>query len=118
MITVIIKIKTTPQAAAVLCLAIFGEGTANPDAPIIEEFIGKCMTPLSDGFSRVIIKDEFIEPCEYLMTDYESDDVEIISIERDGQKMFQTGTDADGNAINLGMHNGIPIWHEPVVEVI
>jgi len=118
MITTIIRIKTTPQSAATLCIAVFGAGTANPDAPIIEEFIGKCMTPLSNGITRVKIKDEFIAPCEYLMAEYESDDVEILAMEPDGQKMYQTGVDADGSPEYLGMHMGIPVWQEPVVEVI
>ena len=117
MITTIIKILTTPKAAAELCVACFGEGTANPAAPIIEEFIAKCMTPLQQSYTRVIINDEFTDALEYLMTEYESTDVEVLSIERDGQKMFQVGVDELGNPEYLGLHNGIPMWHEPV-EVI
>ena len=112
MITVILKILTTPKAVAELCVACFGEGTANPDAPIIEEFIAKCMTPPQQGYTRVIIDDEFTDALEYLMAEYESDDVEVISIECDGQKMFEVGVDELGNPEYLGLHNGIQMWHE------
>lgn len=116
MITTIIKILTTPKAAAELCVACFGEGTANPDAPIIEEFIAKCMTPPQQGYTRVIIDDEFTDALEYLMAEYESTDVEVVSIERDGQVMFQVGfTDGGIFPEYLGLHNGIPMYHEPEV---
>jgi len=117
-ITTIIKILSTPEEVARLCLNLFGEGTANPEAPIIEEFIAVCMTPPLKGYTRVLINSDYLEPLQYLMDEYVSTDVEVISIEPDGQKMFQTGVDLQGNPEYLSMHNAIPMYHEPVLEVI
>jgi len=114
MITTVIKILTTPKQVAELCLSLFGEGTANPDAERVEYFLACCMTPVQNGYARVLIKKKYQESLQYLMDEYESTDVEVMLIEPDGQTMFQVGTSLEGFPEYLGMFASRPVYQEVV----
>lgn len=109
MITTVIKILTTPKQVAELCLSLFGEGTANPDAEQIEYFLACCMTPVQNGYSRVLIKKKYQESLQYLMDEYVSTDVEVALIEPDGQTMFLVAPDE-----YLGMFASRPVYQEVI----
>jgi hypothetical protein len=116
MITAIIKILTTPKATAELCLSIFGEGTANPEASQIENYLAYCMTPVQNGYARVLIGKKYSDALQYLQDEYESTDVEVVLIEPDGQTMFQVGTSLEGDPEYLGLFAGAPMYHEEVIN--
>lgn len=105
MITCIAQIKEnhTIQELAQEVWELFGEG-GNTEAPIIEEFLGYVNTPItSDGYVRCAFNAKYITALGYIKEIDGSDAATVISVESEGQEMFDT---LDGP---LGMICGIPL---------
>lgn len=105
MVTVILKIREGKTLADVAgeVKATFGKG-GNPDAPIVEEHLGFVNTPLTpDGYVRCLIDQSFGVALDYIESVGGSTTADLIHVEWEGQEMFQTGVDADGNPEYLGM---------------
>lgn len=116
MITCVARIKegfTIAQAAQEVKEA-FGKG-GNPDAPIPEEFVGWVNTPPTpDGHFRCAFDAAYAQAMEYVQSIGGAVTCDIIAVEWEGQKMFQTGVDADGNPEWLGMISNCSVYQEPV----
>ena len=68
-------------------------------------------TPITpDGYTRVLIGKGYVDALEYAIDRYGSETCEIISVEAEGQEIFQ----------DLGFFDSIPKWKEkiPLVEEI
>ena len=89
---------------------VFGKG-GNPDAPIIEEYVGYVNTPLCNGYVRAAFEPQFTGALQYIKEIDGADSCEIISVEVDGQEMYQVGTIIDQDGVEqpdyLGMIAGV-----------
>lgn len=105
--TCILKIKDNHsiEEIAAECLSVFGKG-GNPDALIIEEFIGFVNSPIQNGYIRAMIDKSFGMALEYIQENGGSELVDLIKVEWEGQEMFQVGEDESGNPIHLGIVPG------------
>lgn len=98
-LTVICKLKEgygiTDAAREVL--ELLGKG-GNPAAPIIEEYVGFVNTPICNGYFRTSFDPAYATALQWIKDNGGAETVELISIEWDGQEMFQTGViiDQDG----------------------
>lgn len=107
-LTVICKLKDghTIAEAALEVWQLLGKG-GNPNAPIIEEHVGFVNTPISNGYFRSLFDTEYLPYLEGIKEIDASDSVEIVSIEYEGQEMFQTGVIIDQDGVEqpdyLGM---------------
>ena len=90
-----------------------GKG-GNPSASIIEEFVGYTNCPISNGYFRAVFDPAYAAALQYIRDNGGAQTVELIDIEWEGQKMFQTGVDADGNPEWLGMISNCSVYQEPV----
>ena len=115
MITVICKLKDgfTVVDAAQEVKATLGKG-GNPDALIIEDYIGYTNCPTCNGYFRASFDPAYAAALQYIKDNGGAQTVELIDIEWEGQKMFQTGVDADGNPEWLGMISNCSVYQEPV----
>lgn len=112
-ITAIGKIRLdlgyTEADAAAEVKATFGEG-GNPEAPIPEEYLGFVNTPMTpEGYIRCSVKEAFGVALDYIKSIGGANTIELIKVEHEGQEMFQTGVDAEGDPEWLGMINGVPM---------
>lgn len=83
-------------------------GNADPEA-IIEERVGFVNTPISNWYFRTSFDPAYATALQWIKDNGGAETVELISIEWDGQEMFQTGIDADGNPEWLGLIGGLPM---------
>ena len=88
-----------------------GKG-GNPSASIIEEFVGYTNCPISNGYFRAVFDPAYAAALQYIRDNGGAQTVELIDIEWEGQKMFQTGVDADGNPEWLGMISNVGVYQE------
>lgn len=93
-----------------------GKG-GNPGASIIEEFVGYTNCPTCNNYFRASFDPAYAAALQYIKDNGGAQTVELIAIEWDGQKMFQTGVDADGNPEWLGMISNVGVYHEASAEV-
>lgn len=115
MITVICKLKegfTIADAAQEVKTAL-GKG-GNPDAQVIEDYIGWTNTPQLGQYFRASFDEAYAAALEYLQCIDGATTCEIIDIEWDGQKMFYYELDPEVGPEPLGMISNCAIYHEPV----
>lgn len=115
MITVICKLKDgfTMADAAQEVKVTLGKG-GNPDAEVIEGFIGHDNTPTLGPYFRASFDPAYAAALEYLHSIDGAETCEIIDIEWDGQKMFYHEIDPEVGPEPLGMISNCAIYHEPV----
>lgn len=89
---------------------VFGKG-GNPTAPIIEEYIGYVNTPVINGYCRAGFDSQFTTALQCIKEIDGADSCEIISVEVEGQEMYQVGTIIDQDGVDhpeyLGMIVGV-----------
>ena len=92
----------------------FGKG-GNPDATIIEDYIGYTNTPLSNGYFRATFDPAYATAMEYIESIGGAETVQMILVEWDGQTEFITDPETGEQ---LGFHNHIPMAPkpEPIIE--
>lgn len=117
-LTVICKLKEghTISDAAMEVWQLLGKG-GNPNAPIIEEYVGFVNTPISNGYFRSQFDAEHLPYLEGIQEIDASDAVEIIKIEYDGQEMFQTGTHIDQDGTEQPEYLGMTEAPLKLIEV-
>lgn len=111
MITVICKLKdgfTIVDAAAEVKTTL-GKG-GNPDAQVIEDFIGYTNCPTLGPYFRASFDEAYAVALQYIKDTSGAETCEIIDIEWDGQKMFYV----DVGAEPLGMISNCAVYQEPV----
>ena len=118
MITVICKLKDgfTIIDAAQEVKATLGKG-GNPDALVIEDYIGYTNCPTLGPYFRASFDEAYAVALQHIKDTGGATTCEIINIEWEGQKMFQTGVDADGNPEWLGMISNVGVYQEASAEV-
>lgn len=111
MITCIAKLKEgfTIADAATEVKAAFGMG-GNPEAPIIEEYIGFVNTPVVGGYFRASFAEAYAAALDYLKGTGETTTVDILSVEWQGQEVFPLPDGIDGEV--LGYIAGINLKPE------
>lgn len=112
MITVICKLKDgfTIADTAKEVKATLGKG-GNPDAQVVEDFIGYTNCPTLGPYFRASFDEAYAAALEYLQSIDGATTCEIIDIEWEGQKMFYHDLEP------LGMISNCAIYHEPA-EVV
>ena len=111
MITVICKLKdgfTIVDAAAEVKTTL-GKG-GNPDAQVIEDFIGYTNCPTLGPYFCASFDEAYAVALQYIKDTSGAETCEIIDIEWDGQKMFYV----DVGAEPLGMISNCAVYQEPV----
>jgi len=103
-----------PVAQEILDTLLLG-GNVDPDA-IIEERVGFVNTPISNGYFRTSFDPAYASALQWIKDNGGAETVDLISIEWEGQEMFQTGIDADGNPEYLGVIGSLPMKPEPIIE--
>lgn len=118
MITVIAKLKDgyTLADAAKEVKDTLGKG-GNPDAQVIEGFVGYDNTPTLGPYFRASFDPAYAYALGYLQSINGAGTCEIIDIEWDGQKMFYAEIDPAVGQEPLGMISNCAIYQEPV-EVV
>lgn len=91
-------------------------GNPNPNI-IIEERIGFVNTPISNGYFRTSFDPAYATALQWIKDNGGAETVELISIEWEGQEMFQTGVDADGNPEWLGLIGSLPMKQIEEIEL-
>lgn len=87
MITAILKVKTTLDQVAAECQSLFGEGARFvPDREEHRFAFGN--TPVFEGYCRVNIAPHIGMALEYLAGNYESENVELVVVEWEGQSDY------------------------------
>lgn len=84
---------------------VFGKG-GNPDAPIIEEYVGYVNTPLCNGYVRAAFDPEYVHTLTCIREIDAAESAEIIRIETDGQTEYVVD-EATGEL--LGYIAGLPM---------
>lgn len=84
---------------------VFGKG-GNPDAPIIEEYVGYVNTPLCNGYVRAAFEPEYVHTLTCIKEIDAAESAEIIRIETDGQTEYVVD-EATGEL--LGYIAGLPM---------
>ena len=117
MITVICKLKDgfTIIDAAREVKATIGKG-GNPDAQVIEDFIGYTNCPALGPYFRASFDEAYAVALQYIKDTSGAETCEIIDIEWDGQKMFYV--DLAVGPEPLGMISNCAVYQEPVEEDI
>ena len=118
MITCIARIKAgyTIEQAAQEVWEVFGRG-GHHGAEIVEEHIGWVNTPVQEGYFRCAIDSDYSVAMRYVQEIDGADTCEVISVEDQGQEMYQVGTDESGGPVYLGIIAGVGMAAvEPVVE--
>ena len=85
---------------------VFGKG-GNPTVPIIEEYVGYVNTPVINGYCRAGFDPQFTVALQYIQDIDGADSCEIISVETDGQEMYQVGTIVDQDGVELPEYLGL-----------
>lgn len=83
-------------------------GNPTPDI-IIEERVGFVNTPISNGYFRTAFDPAYASALQWIKDNGGAETVDLISIEWEGQEMFQTGIDAEGNPEYLGLIGSLPM---------
>jgi len=96
-----------PVAEEVLSTLGLG-GNPAPDI-ILEERVGFVNTPISNGYFRTSFDPAYATALQWAKDNGGAETVELISIEWEGQEMFQTGTDDAGNPEWLGLIGSLPM---------
>lgn len=111
MITVICKLKDgfTIADAATEVKATLGKG-GNPEAQVIEDYIGWTNSPTLGPYLRASFDEAYATALEYIKDTGGATTCDIIDIEWEGQKMFYHELDLEP----LGMIANCTIYQEPV----
>lgn len=114
MITVIAKLKDgkTLADAAAEVLATLGKG-GNPDATVVEDFVGWTNSPTLGPCYRSSFDEAYAYALEYIRDNGGAETFEIIDIEWEGQKMFYYEVDPETGPEPLGMIGNCSVYHEP-----
>ena len=95
MVECILKIKTSIEAVAQECVAIFGEGgfipTEEQPECKFEKYLGYVNTPLLNGYCRVKIGEYFGQALEYISENGGSVNADLVRVEwpnEDGYEPF------------------------------
>lgn len=119
MITVICKLKdgfTIVDAAAEVKTTL-GKG-GNPDAQVIEDYIGYANCPTLGPYYRASFDEAYAAALQYIKDTGGANTCEIIEIEWDGQKMFLVEADPAVGPEPLGMISNCAVYQETTeVEV-
>lgn len=91
-------------------------GNIDPGA-IIEERVGFVNTPISNGYFRTSFDPAYATALQWIKDNGGAETVDLISIEWEGQEMFQTGIDADGNPEWLGLIGSLPVKQIEEIEL-
>lgn len=115
MITVICKLKDgfTIADAAQEVKATLGKG-GNPDAQVIEDFVGYTNCPTLGSYFRSSFDPAYAAALQYIKDTGGAETCEIIDIEWDGQKMFFVEVDPAVSLEPLGMISNCAVYQEPV----
>lgn len=96
--------------------SILGVG-GNPDPEaILEERVGFVNTQVSNGYFRTSFDPAYATALQWIKDNGGAETVELISIEWDGQEMFQTGVDAEDNPEWLGLIGSLPMKQIEEIE--
>ena len=117
MITCIIRIKPGYTIAEVAheTWEVFGHGGRQSE--VFEGYLGRCNTPVQENCTRVLFDPEYAVALQYVQEIDAADTCEVISVEDQGQEMYQVGTDESGGPVYLVMMAGVGMAAvEPVVE--
>ena len=117
MITVICKLKDgfTIVDAAAEVEATLGKG-GNPDAQVIEDFVGYTNCPTLGPYFRASFDSAYAAALQYIKDTGGAETCEIIDIGWDGQEMFYGEVDPTVGAEPLGMISNCAVYQEPVEE--
>lgn len=115
MITVICKLKDgfTIVDAAAEVLTDLGKG-GNPDAQVIEDFIGYTNCPTLGPYYRASFDESYAVALQYIKDTGGAETCDIIDIEWDGQKMFYVEVDPAVGPEPLGMISNCAVYQVPV----
>ena len=115
MITVICKLKDshTIADAAQEVKDTLGKG-GNPDAQVIEDFVGYTNCPTLGLYFRASFDEAYATALQYIKDTDGAETCEIVDIEWDGQKMFLIEGDPDAGPEPLGMISNCAVYQEPV----
>lgn len=115
MITVICKLKEgyTIADAAAEVKATLGKG-GNPDALVIEDFIGYTNCPTLGPYFRASFDEAYAVALQYIKDTGGAETCEIIDIEWEGQKMFLIEVDPAAGPEPLGVISNCAVYQEPV----
>lgn len=117
MITVICKLKegcTIADAAQEVKITL-GKG-GNPDAQVVEDFIGYTNCPTLGPYFRASFDPAYAYALEYIRDNGNADTCEIIDIEWDGQKMFYHKINPDVGLEPLGMISNCTVFSEEIIN--
>ena len=93
--------------------ATLGKG-GNPDALVIEDYIGYTNCPALGPFFRASFDEAYSTALQYIKDTGGAETCEIIDIEWEGQKMFYAEVDPEVGPEPLGMISNCTVYQEPV----
>lgn len=96
----------TLQEVAQEVWEVFGKG-GNPSAPIIEEYVGYVNSPVGNGYCRAAFDPAFTTALQYIQEIDGAESCEVISVETDGQEMYQVGTIVDQDGVEQPEYLGL-----------
>lgn len=130
MITCVVKLKDRPiveqlegstplspwytlTEAAAEVKSTLGKG-GNPDAQVIEDYIGHTNCPTLGPYFRASFDEAYAVALQYIKDTGGAETCEIISVEWEGQKMFYVEVDPAIGPEPLGMISNCTVYQEPV----
>lgn len=115
MITVICKLKDgfTIADAATEVKATLGKG-GNPDALVIEDYIGWTNSPTLGPYFRASFDEAYAVALQYIKDTGGAETCEVVDIEWDRQRMFYVEVDPAVGPEPLGMLASCAVYPEPV----
>lgn len=113
LITTICKLKDgyTIRDNAIEVLETLGKG-GNPDAQVIEDFIGYTNCPTLGSYFRASFDEAYATALQYIKDTGGAETCEIIEIEWYGQKMLYTEVDPAVGPEPLGMISNCRVYEE------